>query len=801
MQVAKVIVDIPAMQTNRPFDYAIPPEMTEKLGKGMRVEVPFNNRVIQGFITDIQDHSDFEGELKEIIQPLDIEPALTEEMIALGEDMAEKVFSYRIHCYQTMLPTMMKAKYDKEIVLVDEVSEEIYFDFFRGKSTMAWDEAVSRGILPRLIELKKNGQIEVNYILKNQAKSKIVSVYYSDMALDRLEDEYQGLKKAAKKQKILLEAILSMNGSAFTLKEYKEMFDISPQTVRTGVEKGWLKVAEREIFRDPYKEKSSERTEAFPLSKEQAEAFETMNQSLKEEKHEVFLLKGVTGSGKTEVYLQLIAEVLKKGKSALMLVPEIALTPQMVHHFKGRFGERVAVMHSALSAGEKYDEWRKIYNGKADVVVGARSSIFSPVKNLGIIILDEEHETTYKQDENPKYHARNVAIWRGVYHGCPVVLGSATPSLESRARAQRKVYTLVELKGRFNQRELPQVEVVDMREEFKANNRSSFSMVLQEKIADRLAKGQQSVLMLNRRGYSSFIMCRDCGFVLECPNCDISLTLHMDSKTMKCHYCGHEEAIPHTCPKCQGHNFRYYGTGTQKIEEELQKMFPAARILRMDVDTTRKKGSHEAILSAFGRGEADILLGTQMIAKGLDFPNITLVGVINADTSLSLPDFRASERTFQLLTQVSGRAGRADLLGEVIVQSYNPEHYAILFAQQHNYDGFYRTEMSLRHRAGYPPYYFAALISVNNPDEQKAQKKIYEIHSILKKNLAHGTIILGPSKGSIAKMNNRYYFQILVKYKNEPNLHPTLKKILDDSQKENARGLYISIDSEPVNFF
>ena len=415
--------------------------------------------------------------------------------------------------------------------------------------------------------------------------------------------------------------------------------------------------------------------------------------------------------------------------------------------------------------------------------------------------MDEKHESTYKQDENPKYHARNVAIWRGQHNRCPVVLGSATPSLESRARAQKKVYTLVELRGRFNQRALPQVEIVDMRDEFKANNRSSFSMLLQEKITDRLQKKQQIVLMLNKRGYSSFIMCRDCGFVLECPHCDISLTLHMDSKTMKCHYCGHEEAIPNTCPKCKGHNFRYYGTGTQKIEEELQTLFPEARILRMDVDTTRKKGGHEAILSAFGRGEADILLGTQMIAKGLDFPNITLVGVINADTSLGLPDFRSSERTFQLLTQVSGRAGRAELSGEVIVQSFNPDHYAILFAQQHNYEGFYRTEMSLRHKAGYPPYFYTALITVSNPDEKKAQKKIYEIHEILQKKLEPDTIMLGPSKRSIARVNNRYYFQILVKYKQETKLHPALKQILDESQKENARGLYISIDSEPVNFF
>ncbi|PTQ86418.1 replication restart DNA helicase PriA [Trichococcus patagoniensis] len=801
MQIAKVIVDIPAMQTNRPFDYAIPPAMEHKLGKGMRVEVPFNKRIIQGFITEISDHTDFEGELKEIIQPLDIEPALTEELLLLGEEMAETVYAYRIHCYQTMLPPLMKAKYEKEIEIVDELDEGTFYGLFQGKSKMSWENAVDRGILPQLIELKRAGKIEVNYILKNQAKAKTVQVYYSDLEMDSLEDAYRSLKKSAKQQQALLAAIMSMNGTPLTSKEYKDQFDIGSSAIRTGVEKGWLKAADREILRDPFKDRLFQKTEALPLSDEQTAAFQTMGASIREERHEIFLLQGVTGSGKTEVYLQLIAEVIKQGKTALMLVPEIALTPQMVNHFKSRFGNRVAVMHSALSAGEKYDEWRKIHRGDADVVVGARSSIFAPVENLGIIIMDEEHESTYKQDENPKYHARNIAIWRGQHNHCPVVLGSATPSLESRARAQKKVYTLVELKGRFNQRALPQVEIVDMRDEFKANNRSSFSMVLQEKITDRLQKKQQIVLMLNKRGYSSFIMCRDCGFVLECPNCDISLTLHMDSKTMKCHYCGHEEEIPNTCPKCKGHNFRYYGTGTQKIEEELQMLFPDARILRMDVDTTRKKGGHEAILSAFGRGEADILLGTQMIAKGLDFPNITLVGVINADTSLGLPDFRSSERTFQLLTQVSGRAGRAELSGEVVVQSYNPDHYAILFAQQHNYEGFYRTEMSLRHKAGYPPYFYTALITVSNPDEKKAQKKIYEIHEILQKKLEPDTIMLGPSKGSIARVNNRYYFQILVKYKQETKLHPALKQILDESQKENARGLYISIDSEPVNFF
>ncbi|MFZ2453541.1 MAG: DEAD/DEAH box helicase family protein, partial [Trichococcus flocculiformis] len=396
MQIAKVIVDIPAMQTNRPFDYAIPPAMEQKLGKGIRVEVPFNTRVIQGFITEISDHTDFEGELKEIIQPLDIEPALTEELLLLGEEMAETVYAYRIHCYQTMLPPLMKAKYEKEIEVVDELDEETFYGLFQGKSKMSWEDAVDRGILPQLIELKRAGKIEVNYILKNQAKAKTVQVYYSDLEMGSLEDAYHSLKKSAKQQQALLAAIMSMNGTPLTSKEYKEQFDIGPSTIRTGVEKGWLKSADREILRDPFKDRQFKQTGALPLSDEQTAAFRMMAASIREERHEVFLLQGVTGSGKTEVYLQLIAEVINQGKTALMLVPEIALTPQMVNHFKSRFGNRVAVMHSALSSGEKYDEWRKIHRGDADVVVGARSSIFAPVQNLGIIIMDEEHESTYK---------------------------------------------------------------------------------------------------------------------------------------------------------------------------------------------------------------------------------------------------------------------------------------------------------------------------------------------------------------------------------------------------------------------
>ena len=537
------------------------------------------------------------------------------------------------------------------------------------------------------------------------------------------------------------------------------------------------------------------------MNAEQQVAVETILQSVQEQQSQTYLLEGITGSGKTEVYLQVIAEVLNQGKTAIMLVPEISLTPQMVQRFKSRFGEHVAVMHSGLSQGEKYDEWRKIERGEAEVVVGARSAIFAPIENIGVIIVDEEHEASYKQEETPRYHARDLAIWRSEYHHCPVVLGSATPSLESRARAQKNVYQRLRLTQRANQAAtLPTIDVVVMRQEVENGNVSSFSMSLQEKLQERLEKNEQSVLLLNRRGYSSFVMCRDCGYVLPCPNCDISLTLHMDSKTMKCHYCGHEERIPYRCPNCGQDKIRYYGTGTQKVEEELQTLLPDSRILRMDVDTTRRKGAHEKILRTFGEGQADILLGTQMIAKGLDFPNVTLVGVLNADTALNLPDFRSSERTFQLLTQVSGRAGRAEKPGEVIIQSFNPEHYAIQLAKAQDYEDFYTKEMYIRHRGDYPPYYFTVQITASHPEENEAAKQMFQIATKLKQGLSPQAILLGPTPNAIMRVNNRYFYQVIIKYKQEPMLQPLLKEILTDTQRATARGLKLSIDAEPMNF-
>lgn len=807
-KVAKVIVDVPTMQTDQPFTYLVPENLNEQLAVGMRVEVPFGNgnRHVQGFVLAVEPVAatvldETNVQLKELVAVLDLKPVLNTEMLALADYMKEKTFAFKITCLQTMLPSVMRADYQKYIYLTDELSEELQDQLFYGLEEISWDQAQERGLLPQLMALRKQQKVDIRYEVTTRNKVKMVRFIQAAKEFEQLEEIRLGLRKGAKKKEQLLYYLQRLGTEKVTaVKEMKEL-GFSTALLNEAAKNGWLTFIEKEAYRDPFANQTFEKTTALSLNAEQQVAVETILQSVQEQQSQTYLLEGITGSGKTEVYLQVIAEVLNQGKTAIMLVPEISLTPQMVQRFKSRFGEHVAVMHSGLSQGEKYDEWRKIERGEAEVVVGARSAIFAPIENIGVIIIDEEHEASYKQEETPRYHARDLAIWRSEYHHCPVVLGSATPSLESRARAQKNVYQRLRLTQRANQAAtLPTIDVVDMRQEVENGNVSSFSMSLQEKLQERLEKNEQSVLLLNRRGYSSFVMCRDCGYVLPCPNCDISLTLHMDSKTMKCHYCGHEERIPYRCPNCGQDKIRYYGTGTQKVEEELQTLLPDSRILRMDVDTTRRKGAHEKILRTFGEGQADILLGTQMIAKGLDFPNVTLVGVLNADTALNLPDFRSSERTFQLLTQVSGRAGRAEKPGEVIIQSFNPEHYAIQLAKAQDYEDFYTKEMYIRHRGDYPPYYFTVQITASHPEENEAAKQMFQIARKLKQGLSPQAILLGPTPNAIMRVNNRYFYQVIIKYKQEPMLQPLLKEILTDTQRATARGLKLSIDAEPMNF-
>ena len=507
-----------------------------------------------------------------------------------------------------------------------------------------------------------------------------------------------------------------------------------------------------------------------------------------------FLLYGVTGSGKTEVYMNIIEKAINKGMSAIMLVPEISLTPQIVERFTLRFGDNIAILHSGLSDAEKYDEYRKITMGKVKIVVGARSAIFAPLTNIGVIIIDEEHTATYKQENHPRYHARDIAILRSKYHNCPIVLGSATPSLESFARAMNKNYELLVMKKRANNMLLPDVHIVDMKEEIKRGN-YTFSKLLIDKINEKISKGEQVILLLNRRGYSPLIKCSKCGEVEKCPNCDISLTYHKSSDSLRCHYCNYTKKCPSKCMKCGSADIKGIGLGTEKLEQEIMDKFKA-RVIRMDADTTSRKGMHEKIIKEFGEGKYDILLGTQMIAKGLDFPKVTLVGVINADMSLCVPDFRSSERTFQLLSQVSGRAGRGKYPGEVIIQTFNPLHYSIRYAKNHDYLNFYKEEMAIRKQLNYSPYYFITLVRISCKDYEEGFKHANKIKDYLEKNLSSDTILLGPTMASMFKINNIYNYQCIIKYKKDLKLKDTLINI-DNIYKTNNK-VNVEIDVDPI---
>ena len=574
------------------------------------------------------------------------------------------------------------------------------------------------------------------------------------------------------------------------LNEKKVLITSLSSGIKTLEKKGLIKIIEEEVYR--YNIIKDNDFKKVSLNSDQERVVEKIISNLNISK--TFLLYGITGSGKTEVYLEVIDNVLKEGKNAIMLVPEISLTPQIVQRFVNRFGNNIAILHSGLSDSEKYDEYRKIKEGLVKIVIGARSAIFAPFDNIGAIIIDEEHTPTYKQDEtSPRYDAKDVAIWRSKYHKCPLILGSATPSLESFARAGNHVFELLTLTRRPAGSILPEVHIVDMKEEVKKGN-FVFSKLMTDKINEKLGKNEQIILLLNRRGYSSMITCSDCGYVEKCPKCDISLTYHKTSNTLRCHYCGFYKKKTDKCSSCGSSNIKDYGMGTQKLEEELKQKFPSANIIRMDMDTTSKKGAHEQIIKDFGRHKYDILVGTQMIAKGLDFPNVSLVGVLNADMSLTIPDFRSAERTFQLLSQVSGRAGRGDIQGEVIIQTYNNNHYSIVFAKNHDYLSFYKEEMKIRKSLSYPPYYYITLVNISCKDYELGFAHADKIGKYLRDNLEKTTIILGPTMANMFKINNVFHYQCIIKYQRDNKLSKVLKEIDDIYKIESKVNVSINVD-------
>ena len=656
---------------------------------------------------------------------------------------------------------------DDDIILNDELLE---LGKIMQKETLATLISCYQAMLPKALKAKQGRIINKKFDTYYKVDENVLSQY-----------------KINSKQAEIVELCRNEKGG-----KRSDLVSISLSSLNTLVKKNILIEEKCESYRLDY---SKELGSKFSLTDDQEKV---VNSVLNDNEPSIYLLHGVTGSGKTEVYMELIEDALKKGKTSIMLVPEISLTPQMVERFQKRFGDNIAALHSALSDGEKYDEWRRISRGEASIVIGARSAIFAPLKNIGIIIIDEEHSDSYKQsDSNPRYSAKDIALIRGKYHNCSVVMGSATPSLEVMARAQKGVYKLLSLPNRVNGKRLPLVRIIDMNDEIK-RSKGHFSRNLITSISDKLEKKEQIILLLNRRGYSSFVMCKNCGYTFKCPNCDISLTYHKTSNTLRCHYCGYGTKVYDTCPECLEKSINDLGVGTQKIEEELQEIFPDARILRMDFDTTSRKGSHEKMIKAFKNHEYDILLGTQIVAKGLDFSNVTLVGVINADTGLNIPDFRSSENTFSLLSQVAGRSGRSEKNGEVIIQTYNPDHYAITLTKSHDYFSFYKKEMEIRKCLKYPPFYYLCHIKISGKDMNYVSKESEKIFRSLQRNLLN-TSILGPTPSTIFKMNNIYRYGIILKYKREEKLKEVLEKIIEHYKGDQR--VKIDIDFNPSQIY
>ena len=592
-----------------------------------------------------------------------------------------------------------------------------------------------------------------------------------------------------------------MENDAVTISDLEIFTDTSRAIIKTLEKNNYIEIIEKEVERNPFLNKNIQRTTKLTFTKEQQNAYEKIEKSIKQNENKEFLIFGVTGSGKTEIYLQSIEKVLDEGKNSIVLVPEISLTPQMVDRFIARFGqEKIAVIHSKLSIGERYDAWKKIASGKIKIVIGARSAIFAPLKNIGLIIIDEEHDSSYQSEMTPKYDAKEIAKYIAKENSCPLILGSATPDMKTYYKASKGEISLLELTKRANNSKLPTVKIVDLREELANGNRTMLSRSLQEEIKKNIEKKEQTILFLNRRGYSTFIMCRDCGYTVKCKNCNITMTYHLKQNKLKCHYCGYEEKPVTICPECSSTNIRYFGTGTQKLEQEVNRLFPTASTIRMDVDTVTKKNSHEEILNKFRNDNIDILIGTQMVVKGHHFPKVSLVGVITADSTLNIEDFRANERTFQILTQVAGRAGRENLEGRVLIQTYNPDSLAIEYASMQDYKTFYESEIEIRKQLKYPPFCDIILIGFSGENEQQTVRQAKKVHQYLKNRIISekiGILLYSPVPSPIDKIKNKYRWRMIIKCIYNEKINDLLQDALSQNQAE--KQVQQTIEINPAN--
>ncbi len=742
--IAQVIINSNVKNLNRIFDYNVPSEMQGTICVGDRVLVPFGNKKTyeEGFIVGLKENTQYK--VKDIAK-IQEGIKLTEENIDLAKLMARRYFCNISDCIKLML---------------------------------------------------QPGTLNKN--IDSRVKDKTLNFVYLKKDIEEIEEDIENKIIKSEKQKRVLNFLIQNEGIQTT--ELEIITDTTNAVLKALEKKEYIEIIEEKVERNPFLNKDIKPTKKLKLTEEQQNAFNKIDETINNNENKEFLLYGVTGSGKTEIYLQLIEKITQKNKTAIVLVPEISLTPQMVERFIARFGqEKIAVLHSKLSIGERYDQWNKIKNGECKIVIGARSAIFAPIQNLGLIIIDEEHDSSYKSETNPRYNAKELAGYMAKKNNIPLVLGSATPDISTYYKAENNKIEMLKLTKRANESNLPKVDVIDLREELANGNRSILSRKLYEEIEKNLKDKKQTILFLNRRGYSTFVMCRDCGYTVKCKNCNITMTYHIKTNKLKCHYCGHEEKNLTECPECHSKNIKYFGTGTQRLEEDINKIFPEATTIRMDIDTVTRKNSHEEILNKFKNDNIDILIGTQMVVKGHHFPNVTLVGVIAADSSLYIEDYRANERTFQILTQVAGRAGREKLPGRVIIQTYNPDNFAIECSKKQNYDEFYETEIELRKQLKYPPFCDIISIGLTDTDNNKIKnvsERLYNNISRTIKNEKMDFNIYKPLPCPIDKIKNKYRWRIILKGKLNNKIIDIINKSIEQVNSKTTR---IIVDTNPTN--
>ena len=798
---AQVIIDANHAEVDRVFDYRVPAQWEEEVCVGLRVMVPFGQRNTkrEGYVIALTETTEVpEGKIKGIVEILDEgRPILTPSILELAKWMKKEYFCTLNQCLQAVMPAGIRTKSVWYAELTGQTSE------LSEKEQQMADVLIEQGGAVPLRELEQIFGNRTEYILRCLQEKKVVrlhqkttrSTYKKEkryVSLTENEELLIAAKEKAEKDKRLAGQLRVLSaisqGESLSVEELKEKAAVTDSPIHTLLQKGILVEQRRQEKRDVFQLEDYTPTQPFYPTSEQAQALTLLREEEQKAQKRPVLLHGVTGSGKTEIYMQLIEHVIMAGKQAIVLVPEISLTPQIMERFISRFGKRVSVTHSRLSLGERLDQWRKARDGEISIIIGPRSALFMPFSNLGVIVMDECHESSYISDVTPKYHTREVARKLSELTGALLVMGSATPDIDSYHRAVTGEFLLLQLKERTKGSRLPEVFVADMRKELEDGNRSAFGLPLQQAIRENLEKGQQTMLFLNRRGYSTFVSCRKCGEALTCPSCNVSYTYHASDKALVCHYCGKEVPVPKTCPSCGSHYIRYFGTGTQKIEEETRRLFPEASVLRMDADTTTGKNGHARILELFGKGKADILIGTQMIAKGHDFPNVTLVGILAADLSLNLGTYQAAETCFQLITQAAGRAGRGELAGRVFIQTYQPENHAIRMAAAQDYEGFYQEEILLRQAMEYPPFSHIFSVLITGEMEQEVILAAQRLGAYMNHYAERaGCTVVGPAPAPLPKFRGEFRWQIFAKGTDAERLKAFALYTVEQTKKDVSR--------------